>query len=168
MHNRQLTRHGQHGALARRIRELRGRRADQGNDARRVDDAAATLLVPPQRQHRVLAAKPHALDVDAVRQVPDLLGRVDGVRVVRVHDARVVEDDVQPAPGVDALDHGLHVGFARDVALDRLEAGSVWHGGFGARDGGLERFFGDVGHEHGGAFAGEQDAGLEANAAAVG
>jgi hypothetical protein len=33
-----------------------------------------------------------------------------------VHDARVVEDDVEPAPGVEVLDGGLDVGFLGDIA----------------------------------------------------
>jgi hypothetical protein len=64
----------------------------------------------------VLAAEPDALDVDVVRQVPDVLGRVERVVVARVHDARVVEDDVQPAPGVEVGNGGGDVGFFRDIA----------------------------------------------------
>jgi hypothetical protein len=33
-----------------------------------------------------------------------------------VHDAGVVEDDVQPAPGVEVLNGGFDVGFFGDVA----------------------------------------------------
>jgi hypothetical protein len=33
-----------------------------------------------------------------------------------VHDASVVEDDVEPAPGVEVLDAGLDVGLFGDVA----------------------------------------------------
>jgi hypothetical protein len=33
-----------------------------------------------------------------------------------VHDARVVEDDVEAAPGIEVLDGGLDVGFLGDIA----------------------------------------------------
>ncbi len=70
----------------------------------------------PQREHRVLATEPDALDVDVVRQVPDRLGRADGVVVGRVHDAGVVEDDVEAAPAVEVLNRRLDLGFFRDIA----------------------------------------------------
>lgn len=161
MHDRQLTGHGQHGTLARRVRQLGRRAADERHHAGGVDDAALGLLVAAQAEHGVLAPVPHALDVDVVRQVPDLLGRVERVRVVRVHDARVVEDDVRAAPAVLGLDHGLDVGLFGDVAFDGLDAASVGglllHLGEGPLEGGL----GDVSHQDVGALAGEEDAGLE-------
>lgn len=121
MHDGQLARHGQNGALAGRVRQLRRPAPDQGDDTGRVDDAAVGLSVFAQTQHRVLAAEPDALDVDRVRQVPNLLGGVDGVGVERVHDPRVVEHDVDAAPVVEVRDRGGDGGLGRHVALDRLE-----------------------------------------------
>ncbi|KLP05091.1 Uncharacterized protein Y057_13160 [Fusarium fujikuroi] len=60
-----------------------------------------------EREDGVLAAEPDALDVDVLGEVPDVLGGVDGVVVLGVHDASVVEEDVNAAPGVEGLDHGL-------------------------------------------------------------
>jgi hypothetical protein len=51
-----------------------------------------------------------------LRQVPNLLGRVDCVGVVRVHDACVVKHDVDPAPGVEVVDEGFDIGFFGNIA----------------------------------------------------
>ena len=53
--------------------------ADKSYDGSGVDDAAALLLVLAESEDCVLAAVPHALDVDVVSQVPDLLWGIDGV-----------------------------------------------------------------------------------------
>lgn len=125
--------------------------------------------MPPQTQHRVLAAEPHPLDVDGVGEVPDLLGRVDRVRVGGVHDARVVEHDVHAAPGVHVGDGGRDGGLGRHVAFEGLEAGE------GAREDGVDLFEGggeggrgDVGHEDRGALAQEEDGCFEADTTGVG
>jgi hypothetical protein len=69
----------------------------------------------------VLAAEPDAFDVDGLREVPDFLRGVDGVGVVGVHDAGVVEHYVDAAPGVEVVDEGFDVSFLGDVAdLDWL------------------------------------------------
>ena len=65
----------------------------------------------------VLAAEPDTLDVDVLRQVPDVLGCVDGDVVLGMHDAGVVEHDVEAAPRVDRLDEGLDLGLLGDVAF---------------------------------------------------
>ena len=106
MDNGQLPRHSQHRALARRIRQLRRRAPDQRNHARRVDDTPFLLPKLAHTQHRMLAPKPDPLDIDIMREIPDLLWRVDGVGVIRVHDAGVVEHDVDAAPGVKVRDGG--------------------------------------------------------------
>lgn len=129
VHNRQLSRHCQHGAFARRVRQLRRRAAHQRDHAGGVDDAADFLAVPPHAEHGVLAAEPDALDVDIVGQIPDLFRGVYGVGVVGVHDAGVVEHDVDAAPGVEVFDHGFDVGFFGHVAFDRFESGRVGHDG---------------------------------------
>ena len=169
MHDGQLPRHGQHGALARRVRQLRRRAPHQRDHAGRVDNAAGRLAVPPHAQHGVLAAEPHPLDVDGLCQVPHLLRRVDRVGVVGVHDACVIIHNVNAAPGVEASDRGFDVGFLTHVAFHRFEPRpGVREDGVDFREGGGKGGFGDVGHEDGGAFAGEEDGGFEADAAGVG
>ena len=66
---------------------------------------------------------PHTLDVDILREIPDVVGSVNGVGVESVHDARVVEDDVEAAPGVEGADHGGDGGFGGDVADDGFDFG---------------------------------------------
>ena len=128
MHNGQLPGHGQDSPFTRRIRQLRRRTTDQSNHTRSVDDASPLLPMLPHTEHRMLAPEPPALDVNVVGQIPDLLGGIDGVRVVAVHDAGVVEHDVNAAPGVEVRDHGGDVGFFGDVAFDGLEAGMIGDG----------------------------------------
>jgi hypothetical protein len=110
-----------------------------------------------------------------------------------VHDACVVEHDVQAAPGVDGFDEGLDVGFLGDVAfladenpistccsadgqeqevrVSRrgmylgLDAGSIGDELLDLGEGLLQSRLGDVGHEDAGALLGEEDGGLKANAA---
>lgn len=165
MHDGQLPRHGKHGALARRVCQLRRRRTHQCNNAGGIDHAGVFLAMLPHAQHRVFAPKPHALDVDVVGQVPDLLGRVDGIRVLTVHDPGVVENDVYTAPGVESRDHVAYGRLVGHVNMGRLNAAGVRRKDF--TELGL-RFckgrFGDVGHEHGSAFAEEEDGCLEADA----
>lgn len=87
--------------------------------------------------------------------------------VVAVHDPGVVEHDVQPAPFIQSLDGGLHVGFLGNVAFHSLDdAGGVRRQFFGFGDGLSEGGLGDVGHQDRGALAEEEDGCLEADAAA--
>lgn len=79
MHHSEFPRHSQHGALASCVRELRSCATYERYDARGVDHARLLLPVLAEAQNSVLAAEPHALDVDVLGQVPDLLGGVDGV-----------------------------------------------------------------------------------------
>ena len=119
----------------------------------------------PHTKHSMLTPKPHPLHINIVRQIPDLLGGVDGVGVVAMHDARVVEHDVHASPRVDVGDHGFDIGFLGDVGLVGFEAGRVVDYGADFFEGGVEGWGGDVGHEDCGAFAGEEDGGFEADAA---
>ena len=167
MHDRQLPSQRQHSTLGRSVRQLRRGTPDQRNNTRRVDDAALALLVSPHAQHRMFTSKPHALDVDVLRQVPNLLGGVDGIGVVRVHDSGIVEDHICAAPGVLGLDHSLDLGFLGDVALDGLNAGRVRNELSDLREGFFESRRGDVCHQDIGAFAGKQDASFESNTAVV-
>lgn len=163
MHHGQFSGERQHGALGGRVGELRGGRSDERDDAGGVDDAALCLFVLAEGEHGVLGAEPDALDVDVHGEVPNGLGGADGVVVLGVHDACIVEDDVQTAGGVEGFDHGLDLGLFGDVA----EGG----GGGGGRDelfyfgeGLFEGGGGDVGHDDVGAFTGEEDGGFEADA----
>lgn len=117
MNHGQFTRQCQHGTLGSGICQLGGSSADEGHDGSSVDDAALGLVVAAQSENGVLAAEPYTFYVDVLGQVPDGLGGVDGVVVLGVHDAGVVEDDVEAAPGVDGFNEGLDVGFFGDVAF---------------------------------------------------
>lgn len=64
----------------------------------------------------MLASVPYALHVDRHGKIPYLLGRADRVVVSRVHDARVVEDYVEPAPRVQGFYRCLYVVFLGHVA----------------------------------------------------
>ena len=77
----QLASHGQNGTLAGSVSQLRSGSTHQSDKASSVDHAASLLVVATHAQHSVLATEPHALDVDRLRQVPDLLLGVDRVVV---------------------------------------------------------------------------------------
>ena len=66
-------------------------------------------------RHRVPRGEEQALHVDAIDPVELLLGHVEQ-RLVAVRRARVVDDDVEVAIGVERAAHeGFDVGVARDV-----------------------------------------------------
>jgi len=115
MNDGQLPRQSEHGALGSRIGELGRGRTDEGDDAGGVDDGTFGLVEAAQGEDGVLAAVPDALDVDVLGEVPDVFGGGDGVGVVGVHYAGVVEHDVDAAPGVEGFYGGLDVGFFGDV-----------------------------------------------------
>ena len=75
----ELAGHGEDGALGGCVGELGSGGTDECDHGCGVDDAALGLLVLAERKDSVLAAEPHALDVDVLGQVPDLLGSVDSV-----------------------------------------------------------------------------------------
>ena len=56
-------------------------------------------------------------------------------------------------------------GFGADVAFEGFETGMLGYDFIYFGDCFREGWFGDVGHEHGGAFAGEEDRCFEADAA---
>lgn len=157
--------------IPRRISQLWRRAPNQPDYTRRVDHTPLLLPKLPHTHHRILAPPPHALDIDAHSEIPDLLLRGDGVGVVGVHDPCVVEHDVDAAPGVEVGDCGCDVGFLGYVAEKGFE---LLGGGEGGKDGvdffkgGGKKRLGDISHEDGGAFAGEEDGRFEADAAAVG
>lgn len=113
----ELAGEGKDGALGGRVGELRGSGAHDGDERGRVDDGGARLLVAAQGEDGVLAAVPDTLDVDVLGQVPDGLGSVDGVVVLGVHDAGVVEKNVQTAPSIDGVDNGLNLALLGDVTF---------------------------------------------------
>lgn len=113
----------------------------------------------------MLAAEPDSFDIDGLRKIPDLLGGVDGIGVVGMHDPGVIEDDVNAAPRVELVDHGGHIGFFGHISFERFEPRMVREDGvdFGesARQGRLRY----IGHEDGGPFTGEEDGRFETNPA---
>lgn len=114
----------------------------------------------------MLGAIPHTLDVDVLRQVPDLVGGVDRVVVLGVHDAGVVEDDVNTAPFIGGGDGGGYGCFVGDVAFDGLDfAGVGGNDGGEFGEGGVQCLAGDVGEDDGGAFTEEEDCGFQADTA---
>lgn len=146
MHHGQFPRHSQHCALTRRVRQLRRGTADQGNHTRRVNHTGLLLTIASEAKNGMLAPVPHALSVNSERQVPDGLGGIDGIGVVTMHNAGIVEDNVQATPGVEGLHCGGHRGFFGDVDDTGLEA--AWGGGtevFEFGEGFCESRGGDVG-----------------------
>ena len=93
VHDRQLARQRQHRALAGRVGHLRRRRAEQRHKGRGVDDRAAASAA--QGGDAVLAPEEHALRIDVHRHIPHRLVGRHRIVVLAVHDAGVVEQDVQ-------------------------------------------------------------------------
>ena len=79
VNDRELAGHGENGALGGCVGELGSGGTDECDHGCGVDDAALGLLVLAEGKDSVLAAEPHALDVDVLGKVPDLLGSVDGI-----------------------------------------------------------------------------------------
>lgn len=125
MHHGQLPRHRQHRTFTRRIRQLRRATPDQRHHTRRINHTSLGLVELAETQHGVLTSKPNTLDIDRLRQIPNLLGRVDGVGVVGVHDSCIVEDYVQAAPGVEMRDGGRDVGFLGYIGDFGFDFGSA-------------------------------------------
>lgn len=145
VHDGQLARHGQHGALASGIRQLRRGTTDEGDDARGVDDAGVLLAVLAEAQYRVLATVPNTLCVDVEGKIPDLVRRLHSIGIIGVHDPSVVEHDVDAAPGVDVGDGGCDGFLLGDVAGLCLDAAGVGDDGAELGDGAFESLGRDVG-----------------------
>ena len=73
MHDGQLARHGQHGAFAGRVSQLRRCAAEERDHAGGVNNATAFFTVFSEREHGVLGAEPDAFDVYIVREIPNSL-----------------------------------------------------------------------------------------------
>jgi len=64
-------------------------------------------------------------------EIPDLLRGIDGVGIVSVHYAGVVEHDIYTAPGVEVVNKALDIGLLGDVAnLELLVWGAVHKVGY--------------------------------------
>ncbi len=118
--------------------------------------------------NRMLASKPHAFHIDIMCQVPDLFWRVYSICIICVHDACIVENDIDATPGVEVRDHSCDIRFFRDVTFDGLETGRLGKNLVDFGMGFSQCWFGYVGHENCGAFPGEEDGCLEADAAGKG
>lgn len=165
--NGHLTRVSQDGALACCVRNLRRGRTDNGDHGGRVNDAALCLAVFPERANSMLGAVPHTLDVDVHGQVPNVVGAFFGIAILGVHDAGVVEHDINAAPAIDYGDSSLDLVLFGDI--DYFYVDFALDGGDNALDLGQGLFKGcgvDICHEDGGTLLQEQNGGLEADAAA--
>jgi hypothetical protein len=166
VHHCQFSCQRQNGSLASCVCQLGRGRTDKSDHAGGVDDARLCLSVLAEAQNCVLAAEPYTLDVDSLCQIPDLLWCVDGVVIVSVHYASVVEDDVQAAPRVDVGDDSLNVRLLGDIALLGLNLD------FSIRDyfmhlgkSPLKRWLRDVGKEDIGALTCEENRSLKTDTA---
>jgi hypothetical protein len=80
-----------------------------------------------ETQYCVLAAKPYTLDIDGLREIPDLLWRIDGIIIVGVHYTGIVEENIETAPRIDMLNHSLHVGFLGNIGDFGLNPLRLWN-----------------------------------------
>ena len=166
VHHGQFSCQRQNGSLASCVCQLGRGGTDKSDHTGGVDDTRLCLSVLAEAQDCVLAAEPYTLDVDSLCQIPDLLWCVDGVVVVSVHYASVVEDDVQAAPGVDVGDDGLNVRLLGDIALLGLDLDfGVWDYFVHLGESPLKRRLGDVGKEDIGALACEENRSLKTDTA---
>ncbi|EER43874.1 glutamine synthetase [Histoplasma capsulatum H143] len=168
MDDGQLSRHRQHRAFACSVGQLGGCTSHQCDDTGSVDDASMLLAVFAQADNCMLTPVPHSFDIYIVSHVPDFLRRIDGIRIISMHDACIIENDITSAPGVLRLYHSLNVGLLGHIAPDRFDLDGVGRHLFYLRKcffkGGLR----DVSHKNGGAFTGEEDGSFEPNAARYG
>lgn len=163
--NSKFSGHSKNSALASRVGKLRSRTSDESDDTGNIDDASVVLLVASQGKDSVFAAKPYTFDVDVHGQVPNLLRGVDSVIVVCMHDSGVVENDIETAPRIEALDHGLNLVLFTNVTLVDFQLLRVWnnfkHFGFC-----LCQCLGvQVGHQDLCTLLSEQNGGLETDTA---
>ena len=103
MNNCQLSRHGQNRSFARSVRKLWRGTPDQSHYTCRIDDAALGFFMFSQAQDCMFTAIPDTLDVDIVRQIPNLLWSVNGICIITVHDACIVEDYIDSAPSLHSI-----------------------------------------------------------------
>lgn len=113
--NGHLTRVSQDGALACCVRNLWRGRTNNGDHGRCVDDAALCLAVFPEGSNGMLGAVPHALDVDVHGQVPDIVRTLLRIAILGVHDAGVIEHDIDAAPSINDGYGSLHLVLLGDI-----------------------------------------------------
>ena len=110
----------------------------------------------------------YPLDIDIHREIPNVLMDLFFVAVLGVHDPRIVEHHVDPAPAVQKVDGRLDVGFFADINHSSFNPLASPRGsgdnlvdfvdGFG------ESGWANVGHEDRCAFTEHQDGCFEADA----
>ena len=94
----ELTSHGEHPALGRRVRDLRGRGSHRRHEGRGVDDRSLGLVEHVGQD--LLAAQEHRREVDRLDSVPSVDAGVEDRVVVRRRDASIVEGDIDAPVGV--------------------------------------------------------------------
>ena len=162
VHDGELAGERQHRAFARRIGNLRRRRAEHRHERGGVDDRTAAGTA--ERRNPVLAPEKHTLRVHVHRQIPDRLVGRHRIVVAAVHDAGVVEQDVQLAEfPLGRRDHALGVCGPGDVGVDVDGAPARLRD---CRDRVLACVVLDIDHDHGCAFSGEQQRRFPADTAA--
>lgn len=145
---RRVTTQSQQRVLARRVCGTRGGARLGGNGADVDDDAAICTVLQECRNDRA-AGEIRPRDVDSHHAVPYFRVTVGNRRHV-VHDAGVVDEDVQPAEfGEDGVDEGLDGGLVRYVGDGGEDAlGFEACGGDPLLLSGLEAFGVDIADGH--------------------
>ena len=152
----------QNGTFAGGIGELWCGCPEQGDEGCRVDDAAAAG--PLQSRDAVFATEEDAFHIDLHGEIPDGFAGVDGVIVIGVADAGVVEEDVELAVArFSGGDHRFAICGERHIRAN-ISRGSA------ARDDLSDTGFAagvvDIDDDHGRALRREALRGLVADAAA--
>ena len=165
MHNGQFARHRQDRSLTSGVGQLRRGGTHQSHHTGRVDDASLLLSVLAERLDRVLAAIPHPLDIDVHGQIPDRLGGLLRIAILRMHDSRIVEHDIQTTPGIEVSHGGLNLTLLGDIHRASLHiaialGNDLVHPGESLFEPGGT----DISHENGGAFAKHEDGSFETDA----
>lgn len=164
VYNGKFTSHGQHSTFAGRICQLGRCTSSQGDNTCRVNDTSLGLFMFTQAEHGMFAPKPNPFDVDRLCEIPDLLGGIDSISIVRMHDSGIIEHDVDTTPRVETVNHCGNFWFFGDIAFVRLDAGMVGEDfNYLSKCSGKSRF-GDVCHEDFCPFARKENGSLKANA----
>eukprot|EP00128_Syssomonas_multiformis_P000968 Colp12_sorted_trinity150504_noHs@35954 len=159
----ELTAHSEDTTLRRSVGDLGGGGTEEGHEGSDVDDAATASTL--QGGDGVAAAEPDTLHVDVHGEIPHILLSGHGVVISGVHDAGVVEDDVQLAKLLlGSSDHVLDLLGLGDIAVD-VEGGARVRSVDLVRDG-LASLVVDIGHHDLCTFSGEEARGLGTDAAA--
>ena len=98
-----------------------------------------------------------------MRQIPDLLRRINSISILCMHDPRIIEHDIHAAPVVKMGHSSRDGALGADIAFDGFDTGVLGKVLVYFGEGLFKSGFGDVGHEDGSAFAGEEDGCFEAD-----